>query len=133
MSFREKSAWISLLTMALVYGRYYWRVLHQAGGGTGDLLMTVVALVVLQVGLTIAAAIWTPRDANAPVDERERLILLKATRTAYAGLATGIACACFFAGFQPPILFKANSLLLILVTAEMLRAGSQIVQFRREA
>jgi hypothetical protein len=61
------------------------------------------------------------------------LIALRAARFASAGLSTGIAFAFFFGGFTPPLVFKTNALLLILVTAEIMRSGSQIVQYRRAA
>ncbi|HEY4989886.1 MAG TPA: hypothetical protein VII09_08765, partial [Opitutaceae bacterium] len=64
-------------------------------------------------------------------DERERLIELRAARFAYAALAGSIACACFFGAFDPPVIFSANALLFILVMAEILRSGCQIIQFRR--
>ncbi len=136
MSFREKIAWISLVSMGGIYSFYFWSILrhpHSSGSPFTGLLVTTIALVVVQSTLTIAAAIFSPRDAKAPRDEREKLIELRATRVAYSGLATGIACACFFGAFNPPIIFKTNSLLLILVTAEMLRCGSQIIQYRRGA
>ena len=60
MSFREKSAWISLLSMAGIYGFYFWSVIHagpQPGGfRLGGLLVTIIALVVVQVVLTTAVA-----------------------------------------------------------------------------
>jgi hypothetical protein len=137
MSFREKTAWISIVSIGGIYGVYFWSVMRAGRQGTGaqfgGLLGTVIALVVVQVVLTTIAAIMAPREANAAPDERDRLIDLRATRTAYAGLATGIACACFFGAFTPPIVFKVNSLLFILVTAELLRCGSQVVQYRRGA
>jgi hypothetical protein len=135
MSYREKSAWISLLSMSVIYGIYFWRVI-QAGPQTGhfhfgNLLGTIIALVIVQVVLTVAVAIAAPKEAQAPRDEREKLIELKATRVAYSGLATGIALACLFGALDPPIVFNTNSLLLILVTAEVLRSGCQIIQYRR--
>ena len=136
MSFREKSAWISLLSMAVIYGLYFRSVIHagpQAGFHFGGLLGTIIALVVVQVVLYIAVAIFAPTDADAPPDERDKLIELRATRVAYSGLATGIAFACFFGAFNPPIIFNTNSLLFILVTAEILRSACQIVQYRRGA
>jgi hypothetical protein len=137
MPFREKSAWISLLSMSGIYGIYFWSVIHagpQAGRfHFGSLLGTVIALVVVQVVLTIGAAIVSPKEANAPRDEREKLIELKATRVAYSGLATSVALACFFGAFDPPIVFNTNALLFVLVTAEMLRSGCQIIQYRRSA
>src|SRR5260370_40668589 len=89
MSFREKSAWISMLSMSGIYGFSCWSVVHagpKAGGfHFGSLLETIIALVVLQIVLTIAVAIFTPREAKAPRDERDKLIELRAMRVAYAG------------------------------------------------
>ena len=137
MSFREKSAWISFLSMSGIYGIYFWSVIRsgpQRGGfHFGGLLGTIIALVVVQVVLTVAVAIFTPREAKAPRDERDKLIELRAMRVAYAGLATGIAVACFFGAFNPPLVFNTNALLFILVTAEIMRSGCQILQYRRGA
>ena len=138
MSFREKSSWISVLSMSVIYGYYFWSVVHagpQAGGFRfgGLLLRTIIALVAVQVVLTTAVAIFKPNEAQAPRDERDKLIELRAMRVAYAGLATGIALACFFGAFNPPLVFNANALLFILVTAEIMRSGCQIVQYRRGA
>lgn len=137
MSFREKSAWISMLSMSGIYGLYFWSVIHagpQAGRfHFGGLLETIIALVVVQIVLTIAVAIFKPAEAKAPRDERDKLIELRAMRVAYSGLATGIALACFFGAFDPPIVFNTNALLFILVTAEIMRSACQIIQYRRGA
>jgi fatty acid desaturase len=137
MSFREKSAWISVLSMSVIYGFYFWSVMHtgpQAGGFRfGGLLQTIIALVFVQIVLTVAVAIFSPKEAKAPRDERDKLIELRSMRVAYAGLATGIAFACFFGAFNPPILFGTNALLFILVIAEIMRSACQIVQYRRGA
>jgi hypothetical protein len=137
MSFREKSAWISMLSMLGIYGYYFWSVIksgpHAGSFQFGGLLGTIIALVVLQVVLTIVAAIIAPKEAQAPRDEREKLIELKAVRFAYAGLATAVAMACFFGAFDPPIVFNTNALLFILVTAEIMRCACQITQYRRGA
>ena len=137
MSFREKTAWISLLSMSGIYGLYFHSAVrsgpHFGTAHFGGLLGTVIALVIVQVVLTTAAAIFTPKEAKAPCDEREKLIGLRATRFAYSGLATGITFACFFGAFNPPIVFNANALLFILVMSEVMRSASQIVQYRRAA
>ena len=137
MSFREKSAWISMLSMSGIYGFYFWSVIHagpQPGRFRfGGLLATIIALVVLQVVLTVAVAIFKPNEAKVPRDERDKLIELRAMRVAYAGLATSVALACFFGAFDPPIVFNTNALLFILVTAEIMRSACQIIQYRRGA
>ncbi len=137
MSFREKVAWISALSMAAIFGLYFWSVIaagpHLSVFHLSALVGAVIALIVVQVVLTTAVAIFAPKDAKSPRDERDRLIELKAARAAYSGLATGIACACLFAGFNPPIIFNANALLFVLVTTEIMRSTWQIVLYRRYA
>jgi hypothetical protein len=130
MSFREKTAWISLVSMAGIYAAYFWSLYHSGVRHIG-LLETVIALVVAQVILTTLVAIFAPKEAKAPRDEREKQIDLKATRLAYFVLAGSVACACFFRGFPRPIIFDANAFLFFLVVAEILRSGCQIVQYRR--
>ena len=137
MSFREKSAWISMLSMLAIYGFYFCSVIFagpRAGGfHFGGLLATIIALVVVQTVATIAVAIFKPRDAKAPRDERDKLIELRAMRVAYSALATSVALACLFGAFDPPIVFNTNALVFILVTAEILRNACQIIQYRRGA
>lgn len=137
MSFREKTAWISMLSMLGIYCFYFWSVIHAehhaAGTNFDGLLGAVIALVVVQVVLTIAVAVFNPEEAKAPRDERDKLIELRAMRVAYTGLATSVALACFFGAFDPPIIFNTNALLFILVTAEVLRSACQIIQYRRSA
>jgi len=135
MPFREKTAWIAVVSMTLIYANYFWGVLSTPHGGSmfTGLLGTVIALVVVQVTLTIVAAIFSPTDAKAPRDERERLIELRAARVAYSGLATGVACACIFGALNPPVVFNTNSLLFILVATEIMRCSCLIIQYRRGA
>jgi hypothetical protein len=123
--------------MFVIYSFYFWSVIRARHGGggflVGGLLTTIIALVALQVVLTIAVAIFSPKEAGAPRDERDKLIELRAMRVAYAGLATSVAMACFFGAIDPPIVFNTNALLFILVTSEILRCACQVIQYRRGA
>lgn len=88
MSFREKTAWITLLAILAVSAMYLFhlpnpfvpgpapRVLHAMGASLAAyLLIELVSWLLLR---------WRyPRDAREPRDERERLIDLRATRVAY--------------------------------------------------
>ena len=77
MSFREKTAWISLVSLLLVFGIYFTVVgLAMAGrlqhAQTFNLfLQLVLAFVVLQVVLRLIVAKRAPLDAKVPADERE--------------------------------------------------------------
>src|ERR1043166_7932506 len=95
MSFREKSAWISLVCLLVFSGiwfAHFVRVEAFAGASHHEALWflgTVVALIVLEISLHIAIAIQSPREARTPKDERERLIDMKASRVAFYVLLAG--------------------------------------------
>lgn len=136
MSFREKTAWISLISTLGIYGHYFWRAARTGAWSSfhvSGLLGTIIAMAVVQAALTTGVAILAPKEARAPRDEREKMIELQAARFAYAAMATSVACACAFAAFEPPIVFNTNTLLFILVACETLRSGCQVVQYRRGA
>jgi len=138
MSMRERSAWISVLTTAAVYGFYFWTVFH--GGPTGYagylglLVGSVVVLVVLQIVLTImvtvAVALRSPQDARAPEDEREKLFALKASRVAHVVLAVGVVSVIGAMFFGMPRDLAINALFLALILAELAKSAAQIVYFR---
>ena len=136
MTFREKTAWIALVSTFVVFGLYF-RLVYEAGPHAGFpfglLVGTVVALVILQVVPIVIFAVLSPKDAQAPRDERDKLIELRAIRIAYAGLASGVVLVCILGVFDPTILANVNSLLFVLLTAEVLRLAALIFQYRRGA
>lgn len=135
MPFREKSAWINLvcLLVALAFFvasfRSVWMFLY-----------AVVAFVVLQVVLHTLSARLTPKDARTPLDEREQVIRLKASRNAYLTLIIGMFGVPFslhighFHGDIDGAWFRVHTMAYIavvaIIVAEVVRAVSQIVHFR---
>ena len=85
MSFREKLAWVMSVVLALAGGFYAWEV-----AGHGLALSAVpppsIKLAIAYVGIVIAGSIigaasvafQNTEEADAPADERERIILDKA-------------------------------------------------------
>lgn len=136
MSFREKSAWIALISYGVVFGGYFfflaqaWDARFAQGLSIGLLVSAVVLLVAITVTLTIIAALLNPKDANAPADEREALIDLKAERIAAYTLSAGVVCliGALLLGWNGVLV--ANLLLAALVIAELVKAGAQIAYFR---
>ena len=140
MSFREKSAWITLISVLICFGAYFAELFSGLAGdshhfgGLGSLhllLLSVLALVVLQVTLTIVAALTTPKAGRGLADERERLIQLRSQSLGYhvlMVLAVGLFAPAFFGhrGIE-----MANFALLAVVIAALSVALAQIVMFRR--
>jgi len=137
MSFREKSAWITVLSYLAVYGFYFRRIAQAAAAGQAGtfhygslLVVTVIVLVVVQIALLVAIAIAGPRDAQTPRDERERLIELKAVRIAFVVLSCSVLTVCWLAAFNPPGFYTVNALFFALVLSEIVRNASQITYYR---
>ena len=87
MSFREISAWISLVTVAVCFGVYFGLIATRRGQPARPRHPAPAAalrerLVVLQIGSHAVAARLAPKDARAPRDERERLIAWRAQASA---------------------------------------------------
>ena len=142
MSFREKSAWITLVTVLACFGAYFAELFgglsghnHHFGGlqSLHLLLLSVLALAILQIALTLVAALTTPKDGRGPADERERMIQLRSQSLGYhvlMVLAVGLFAPAFFGhrGVE-----MANFALLAVVIAALTVSVAQIVMFRRGA
>ena len=135
MSFREKSAWISLVLIVLVFGPYFWLVGQSFAGQThvhgGTQFALILLFVVLEIVLHIAVAIQSPRDAEAPSDERDNLIDLRATRVAFYVMFGGALISIFTLQFPVSVWTLSQFVLFSSVVAELVKFGSQIVFYRR--
>jgi hypothetical protein len=135
MSFREKSAWISLILILIVFGPYFMRVGWAFAGKThvhgGTQFGLILLFVVLEIVIHVAVAVRSPRDARAPKDEREDLIDLRATRTAFYVLFGGALLAIFTLHFPVNVWMLSQFVLFSVVVAEVVRFSSQIRLFRR--
>jgi len=138
MSFREKSAWISLLAYLTIYGFYFANVAlalarGEADGGhfLGLLSKSVVLFVLVTVVLTIVLAIGAPKDAQTPEDEREKLIKLKANSAAGYVLATGVVVAIGALYFDAKSFLVINLLFFVLVMFEVFKIAAQLVLTHR--
>ena len=137
MSFREKSAWITLVSVLLCFGAYFGTVfIHGFGGdprANGWLLLECVgAYVVLQIVLTLAAVWTTPKDGRSPKDERERMIQARSHTIGYYMLVVmvlmlGVPLHLHHLAAHQLMLFA----LLGVVLTGLVVSAAQIVMFRR--
>ena len=135
MSFREKSAWISLVSITLVGFVFFLHVPHTLTPTSSPemfraLLICLAALVIIEVVAHALVAIRAPLDAQAPKDERESLIELRAIRVAayvYAALSMGAVSLLHFGANGGAV---GYAVLLALVIAELVNYGSRILYYR---
>lgn len=139
MSFREKSDWLSFLSLC-TFGIYFGEIALRMLGVTGPtgpyhffmlFWMLVGALVVIQVVTLVVLARRSPEDAKTPLDERERLIHLRATHPAYFVLLVGtfLTIGTMHMGFTTWQF--AHCILLVIWIAELTRYGMRLVYYRR--
>jgi hypothetical protein len=137
MPFREKSAWITLITVLLCSGLYFGafatdRIIRFSISAFHYALVCIILLIILQVVLHFLAGYLSPRDARAPLDERERMFEIRARAVGYYVLMTwmfGLIFAVHFPAVRKiDVVFIA---MLGMVVATIAVAVTQIIQFRR--
>jgi hypothetical protein len=136
MSFREKSAWVTLVTVFLSFGVYFSAITigHVTGRGLPTLMLLigcVILLTILQIIFMIPAALTTPAAERSAKDEREALILARSNSIGYYVLTTLVLCLAVPASFGHPVADLLNFALLDVVIATLVVSAAQIVMFRR--
>jgi cytochrome b561 len=144
MSFRERTAWITAITIVICFGIYYgavftglvqsntWSSFHLG-------LACIISLVLLQIVLTLIASLLNPKDARTPRDERDRMIHAHSHIVGYYVLMFGIALVLVtthvpvHAGFGDLIVNTVNLGVLVMVIAALSVAVAQIIMYRRGA
>jgi len=141
MSFREKSAWISFLCLLIFGASWCIHVLDIELFHTKNVnpmlwfFGMLGGLIALEIGLHVAIALQSPKDARTPKDERERLIDLRASRVAFYVLLIGAFTSLGFGlHFPGASRFTMGALLMGAIIAALLaRFGTQIALYRRDA
>lgn len=105
MTFREKSAW-AMGALMLVTGALWLRLSLALPDEApplaqlGPLVPYVLWVVVGSIAIQVALAVWMPREADRPADERERPLLDKAGNwSGYVLAAVAITGAVRFLAF----------------------------------
>lgn len=142
MSFREKSAWISLVSLVLVFGSYFTYIgLVLAGLARNRFALFFVmaaVFIIAELVLHLVIATRSPGDARTPKDEREQMIELKATRTAFYVLvvsAFGSIGTAHLRLTDPDdhLWLMMQAILFSIVLAETVKFAREIVLYRRDA
>jgi len=133
MSFREKSAWITLVSILLVSAVYLvhgpWAL--PPGLRAHGLGMMLALFVLIEVVAHVVIAVRAPKDARAPRDEREELIELKATRVAAYVFVIGTFSAVGTLHLGTGGGTVGYFIVLAFVVAEVVNYGTRIFYHRR--
>jgi len=145
---RERSLWVSLLAVALVDTLYFAFVVHAWGVGEPISADGLIGLLVLISLLLLAIALmfaWATRAAKEPMDERDQAIAASSARLGYLVLVGAVVMGLALhllnvnqapdpllgvALFEVPLV-EVHLLLAGLVTAELVRYGAALLQYRQ--
>lgn len=138
MSFREKTAWVTLVAILAVSLLYWFHipdplqpsssptVLHAMGAS-----LVVYCLIELAGWLALR---WKyPRDAREPRDEREKLIDLRAVRVAYYAFLVAAMAGIFFTLHLAATGPVAVGMVVVMafVLSQIVRHAARITYYRR--
>lgn len=137
MSFQEKSAWVMLTLVVLVYGWYFATVLGEVPSAAvaeipyrGAMLATVLVLVALAAVTHVIIAMASPADADKS-DERDLSINRYGEYVGGYVLGAGALVALGLAMFEVEHFWIANAILAGLVLSEIVSGATKVFLYRR--
>jgi hypothetical protein len=138
MSFREKIAWVALAGIVIAATFYFGMLLRYPQTGSrayfiGLFLATTLVQTAVTIVASVVVALFSPKDAGAPRDERDRRIASDAAALSYYPLLIGVMAAAVSIHFGNGLFGLLNTLLGVIMAAEALRFGMQIIAYRRGA
>lgn len=141
MPYREKTAWLSLLAMAITFGPYFTIVaararpdeplpnLFQLGLFAGTAIVQMLILGVGHLYLRRGSA----QDAPMPLDERDRSIMRRSVSSAYYVLIVGMILVGCIMPFQSSGWTLVNAAIFMIIAAEFVHYGVVVISYRRQA
>ncbi len=140
MPYREKTAWLSLIAMAVTFGPYFTYVaMHSTPGTLPDLhLLELFAVAAIAQLLILGAGRLylrqgSPGDARTPPDERDRTIMGRSISSAYYVLIAGMILVGCVMPFNSGGWSIINAALAMIVAAEVVHYGVVVFSYRRQA
>jgi len=138
MPFREQSAWAMGLILT-VAGLFYFGKVFAASEALGATAPPIIAFVVIYVVIVVIASIvimsplaaFQPQAANAPADERERMILDRAGNWSGYVLAFGVATGLFHFWAQRDGNMLFHIAFASLMVSQIADYAFQIILYRR--
>lgn len=137
MSYREKAAWLTLLTMAVAYSIYFILLAGRLQDGPPAMVELIwmfgavagtQAIVVLL--LHIALRLRSGAESRAPADERDRAIARHGTSRAYYVMLAGLVIVGVVMPFGSPHWKIVNTAFLVIVMAEAVRLITIVRSYR---
>lgn len=138
MPYQEKSAWVMSLALSAAALFYVWLVMSlssELGSLAPPVVPLLVKFTVVLVALAIlghiAAAIFAPKEADAPLDEREQMIVTRAGHISGYLFGFGVVTSliAYLVVYDGDVLFYG--VFASLVFSQLAEYATRIFLFRR--
>jgi len=137
MPYREKTAWLALIAIAVTYGPYFTLSaifqpvdvpnLPQLGLFAAT---TISQLIILGVG-HIYLGMKAPQDRRMPPDERDQAIQRRSFQSAYYVLMMGMIVVGGIMPFTEHGWTIVNAAIMIMVISEVVQYSVTVISYRR--
>jgi hypothetical protein len=139
--YREKTAWLSLIGMAITFGPYFVLAAIHAQPATAlpdvhELVIFAVAAVAYALIVAVGTLVLyrkEPQDARAPLDERDLAIQRRSMSIAYYILMIGMVEVGVVMPFNAGGWKIIHAALFMIVAADLVRYGVVVFSYRRQA
>ena len=147
MSFEERNAVVAILSsivawgiMITVLGQNTLAGVYEGAGGAQAWARTVLWLILISIGITIAATILFnigyalltgERNLSAHADERDKGIALRGMRATQIIMATGIVLAIVYLAFGGGMVMFLNLILAVSALASVAGEVVKLYHYRR--
>lgn len=137
MTYREKTTWLIVVSMAVAYTLYFGLIIggHPAGREMFPMLWLFGGVAATQALVVIAGhavlAMTTPKAERRRPDERDRAISRRGAAAAYYVLMAGTIATGVVMPFTDTGVTIANTALFAIVLAELVHATTMLVSYRR--
>ena len=135
MSFKEKSNWLTIVTLLLAFGTYFGSVWSERNTvdplPVGTLVAATLIFIVVQATVQGVLAAVLPEEARQRPTELERQADQKAHRVAYLVLVFGVFAAFVLLLAGASALWLFQTVLFFFVLAELTRFVTEIITLRR--
>ena len=141
MPYREKTAWLALLAMAVTFGPYFTMTAARfpASEPMPDLrqlglfaVTAIVEMLILGAGHLYLRRRSTQED-RMPLDERDQTIMRRSVSSAYYVLIAGMILVGCVMPFNSNGWSIINAALFMIVAAEVVHYGVVVFSYRRQA
>jgi hypothetical protein len=135
MPFREKIAWIALVSIVAAFAVYFGMIAVEPHPDRARFVGLFLLVITVQTAITLIAsvivAIANPTDARAPRDERDRSIARQSAGGAYYVLLIGVILAAVTIHLGVDVFWMMNAILAAIMISEAVRFILQIRAYRR--